>query len=135
MSKGYIGIHGLKLSCIIGCNKHERIQHQILLIDVKFVYDFTECVKSDHLYSTVDYEAVANFISKTAHSGKFHVIEALATTIACEILKKFAKIKECYIKITKPSAIENAEACFVEYTHTRTNAMKKSKQKPKVKRK
>jgi 7,8-dihydroneopterin aldolase/epimerase/oxygenase len=133
--KGYIGIHGLKVNCIIGCNKHERIHHQTLLIDVKFECDFTHSAKSDSLYSTVDYEQVADFITKTAHAGKFHVIEAFAIAVATDIMKKFLTIKECHIKVVKPGAIDMADSCFVEYTHVREKSVKKAATKAKPKRK
>ena len=60
--------------------------------DVDIYTDFTEAAKEDTLEKTIDYHKVYSFLYHLALEQKYYLIEALATKVADELLKKFEKI-------------------------------------------
>ena len=69
--------------------------------DVDIYTDFTEAAEKDSLSKTIDYHQVYSFMYHLALEQKYYLIEALATKIADEMLKKFERINKIVVKIRK----------------------------------
>jgi 7,8-dihydroneopterin aldolase/epimerase/oxygenase len=69
--------------------------------DIDIYTDFSEAAANDDLTKTIDYEKVYKFVYQLALERKYYLIEALASNIADELLKKFSRIDKIGIKITK----------------------------------
>ena len=116
MKNGIIGIEGLGIQCVIGCDEEERRAPQTVLVDIRLEYDFSH-VTADDLHKTVDYIEVAHVAEETAKK-KFYLIESLAMAITSAIMKKFPHVASAYIKIVKPHYVQ-VKGYFVEYTQKR----------------
>ncbi len=69
--------------------------------DVDIYTDFSEAAKKDSLKQTIDYQKVYEFMYKLALEKKYYLIEALATTIADELLKNFSHIEKVAVRVRK----------------------------------
>jgi dihydroneopterin aldolase len=71
-------------------------------VDIEIASDLSAARESDSLKRTVDYEAVYSFIHTTVTSKKYHLLEALANTIAMGLLKEFSTIQSVKVTVRKP---------------------------------
>ena len=69
--------------------------------DVEIYTNFSEAAKRDSLKQTIDYQKVYSFKYKLALEKKYYLIEALATNIADELLKKFGQIEKVVVRVRK----------------------------------
>ncbi len=70
--------------------------------DVDMYCDLSAAMESDSLKKTVDYEKVYAFIQKVVLEKKYHLIEALANTIARGLLREFYNIEKIVVRVRKP---------------------------------
>jgi len=70
-----------------------------------FLYDVTLAVGergvSDRLEDAVDYDAVARCVAEIGEGGPFHLLEALAASVADELVKRF-EADRAVVCVTKP---------------------------------
>lgn len=69
--------------------------------DVDIYTDFSEAAKKDSLKQAIDYNAVYKFLYKMALEQKYYLIEALASRIADELLRNFARIQKVNVRVRK----------------------------------
>src|SRR4030065_519857 len=69
--------------------------------DVDIYTDFSEAAKKDSLKQTIDYDKVYKFMYQLALEQKYYLIEALATKIADELLKRFTQINKVAVRVRK----------------------------------
>ena len=69
--------------------------------DVDIYTNFSDAAKKDSLKQTVDYQKVYSFMYKLALEKKYYLIEALATNIADELMKKFVQIEKVAVRVRK----------------------------------
>ena len=69
--------------------------------DVDIYTNFSEAAKKDSLKQTIDYQKVYSFMYKLALEKKYYLIEALATNIADELIKKFPQIEKVAVRVRK----------------------------------
>jgi dihydroneopterin aldolase len=69
--------------------------------DVDIYTDFSEAAKKDSLKQTINYQKVYSFMYKLALEKKYYLIEALATNIADELMKKFVQIDKIAVRVRK----------------------------------
>jgi 7,8-dihydroneopterin aldolase/epimerase/oxygenase len=69
--------------------------------DVDIYTNFSEAAKKDSLKQTIDYQKVYSFMYKLALEKKYYLIEALATNIADELMKKFVQIGKVAVRVRK----------------------------------
>ena len=69
--------------------------------DVDIYTNFSEAAKKDSLKQTIDYQKVYSFMYKLALEKKYYLIEALATNIADELIKKFYQIEKVAVRVRK----------------------------------
>lgn len=84
-----------------GVLPEERILGQRFVIDVDLQVDLLPPGRSDHLEETVDYGEIIAAIRGKVATGRFHLIEALAETLATEI-KKHEKVQQVRVQVCKP---------------------------------
>ncbi len=89
--------------------------------DVDIYTDFSDAAANDDLSKTINYDEVYKFINKIVHEKKYYLIEALATVIADEILKKFDGIEKLIVKVRKRSVPVGGVIDFVEAVVEKSN--------------
>lgn len=66
--------------------------------------DLSEAGRSDDVARTVSYADLAAIVVEHATQRRFDLIEALAETIAAEILRRFERVRSVAVRVDKPSA-------------------------------
>lgn len=69
--------------------------------DVDIYTDFSKAAQEDSLKDTIDYHEVYSFMYQLALEQKYYLIEALATKIADEVLKRFKSINKIAVRVRK----------------------------------
>ena len=115
-----LSIEGLKVDTIIGVYQWEREVKQSVIIDLVLEIKSTSSGFEDSIEFAVDYVAVSDMVSNLVQSSSFLLIESLAEAIAGKLLKEFA-IRSIRIKLSKPSAIQNAANVGITIERSRDN--------------
>ncbi len=71
-------------------------------IDLELHADLSAAMEHDSLKQTINYEAVYTLVQKIVTAKKYHLIEALANTIAQGILQAFVAAQTVIVKVRKP---------------------------------
>jgi dihydroneopterin aldolase len=82
-----------------GVHEHEKRDGQDFLFDVDLAVG--ERGASDRLEDTVDYSALARAVKELSDARSYDLLEALATAIADELLRRFGA-ERVLVRITKP---------------------------------
>ena len=72
-------------------------------VDLELFLDVSKAGRSDSLEDTIDYESIYNIVFGIIKNTKFYLVEALAESIAKEILTSF-KIESLIVRVRKPHA-------------------------------
>jgi len=115
-----LSIEGLKVDTIIGVYQWEREVKQSVIIDLMLEIKSTRSGFEDSIEFAVDYVAVSDMVANLAQSSSFLLIESLAEAIAGKLLKEFA-IRSIRLKLSKPSAIQNAANVGITIERSRDN--------------
>lgn len=99
-----ISLLDIRLQVLLGVSDEERSQAQEVLLDVEMDFDTSHAGASDQLADTVDYSAVHQTIVRAATRQPYHLIEALAETIAAEVLREF-HFPRVRLLLKKPGAL------------------------------
>ena len=103
-SKHYIRLHNAVFYGYHGNHHEERYLGGKFHVDAELETDFTAAAEHDKLGETVNYEEVYNLINETLTQKKFHLIEAIAKSIADHILETVPMVKSVRIRVRKPGA-------------------------------
>lgn len=95
-----IEIYGLEVYGYHGVLPHERETGQPFLYDITLVAHDAG-VRSDKLHDTIDYTEVAACIREVSSSRRYNLIEALAATIADDLLARF-DVSRVRVRVRKP---------------------------------
>jgi len=95
-----IELRGLRLHGRHGVYPHEKEQGQDFLFDVQL--DVGERGLSDRLEDAVDYSEVASAVQEVSDARSYDLLEALATAVADELLRRFGA-ERVVVRITKPA--------------------------------
>jgi dihydroneopterin aldolase len=87
-----------------GVRDHERVVPQVFEVDVELALDLGPAGASDDLDRTVDYSRVDALVRELVEGRSFLLIEALAETIATEILAGFP-VEEVVVRVRKPAVV------------------------------
>ncbi|KAL8646086.1 MAG: hypothetical protein Q9210_006330 [Variospora velana] len=107
-------IKGLKLACIIGVNKHERLEKQSVNVDLRIPainpknFDAKEG-------SSENWRTLVKRVCEVVEYSSFETLEALAARIAKTALDSFP-VDEITVSVEKPSALTFVEGAGVEIT-------------------
>lgn len=87
-----------------GVYEEEAQLGQRFYFDIDCGLDLRPAGKSDHEGDTVRYDHIAKRIEIIVTQRRFKLIEALAETVAQDLLTHFDRIKEVTLKVRKPEA-------------------------------
>jgi dihydroneopterin aldolase len=105
-------ISGLTASTTIGVYDHERDIRQDLIIDLELGCDTRKAGVSDSFEDALDYDAISRRTRAFVEQTSYYLIEAVAEQLSQILLDEFP-IMQMKIKITKPGAVEIADAVGV----------------------
>jgi dihydroneopterin aldolase len=94
-----VELRGLRVFGRHGVHAHEKEEGQDFLFDVDL--DVGERGSSDRLEDAVDYSAVARAVQELSDARSYDLLEALATEIADELLRRFGA-ERVRIRVAKP---------------------------------
>lgn len=111
--EGTVIIEDFKIHCVIGAHPHERGQPQELLVDIEMRCNFSECVQTDSIADTVDYEKVCTLCQDLAQNRRYHLIETFAYEALHAILDTFSLLW-VKIRVKKKQALPLANFAIIE---------------------
>jgi dihydroneopterin aldolase len=94
-----VELRGLRVFGRHGVHAHERENGQDFLFDVDL--EVGDRGTSDRLDDAVDYSAVARTVQEISDAHAYDLLEALATAIAAELVRRFAPDR-VRVRVTKP---------------------------------
>jgi dihydroneopterin aldolase len=95
-----VELHGLRVFGRHGVHAREKEQGQDFLFDVELRVG--ERGTSDRLEDAVDYRAVALAVQEVSVARSYDLLEALATAIADELLRRFGA-EAAVVRVAKPA--------------------------------
>ena len=95
-----VELRGLRIFGRHGVHAEEKANGQDFLFDVDLVVG--ESGMSDRLEDAVDYRAVASTVKELSDARTYDLLEALATAIADELLRRFGA-ERAVVRVTKPA--------------------------------
>jgi dihydroneopterin aldolase len=94
-----VALAGLRLFGRHGVYPEERERGQDFLFDVEL--EVGERGASDRLEDAVDYSEIARCIREISDASAYHLLEALATAVADELLRRFEP-ERVVVRVRKP---------------------------------
>lgn len=107
---GTIGVHNLRIDCIVGVYPQERHEPQPVYIDVEMDTPFP---RSEAIDDTVDYNHISGTLRELAERRRFFLLETFAQEGAAELLLQFPAARRVRLEIRKPGAIAAATDAYV----------------------
>jgi dihydroneopterin aldolase len=95
-----VELRGLRLFGRHGVHAHEKENGQDFLFDVDLAVG--ERGVSDRLEDAVDYREVARAVQEVSDARSYDLLEALATAVADELLRRFAA-ERVLVRVVKPA--------------------------------
>lgn len=75
---------------------------QQFYVDLELFLDLSLAGKSDQLGDTINYAEIHNRVKNKVEKGRFQLIEALAESIASDLLDTYTKINALTVRVVKP---------------------------------
>ncbi len=105
---GTVLIRDLEIRCIVGVLPRERIEPQILRLDVELDLDLAPAAAAEAVEHTVDYAAVAAWLAERALSRAYRLVETLAVESCRDLLARHPSLTRAAITVKKPAAVPAA---------------------------
>ncbi|WP_047986238.1 dihydroneopterin aldolase [Ornithinibacillus californiensis] len=90
----FYGFHGLL--------PEEKKLGQRFQVDLELYLNTAKAGKSDHMHDSIDYSQAYNHVKKIVEGKSLNLIEAVAETVATDLLSSFSLLEACKVKIIKP---------------------------------
>ena len=113
-----IFIRDLAIRCIVGIDEQERREKQDVLVHITMHVDLRRAGRTDALEDTIDYRALKKRILERAGQSQFHLVEALAQSIADEC-RRDQRVERVEVAVEKPGALRYARTVGVEIVRSR----------------
>jgi D-erythro-7,8-dihydroneopterin triphosphate epimerase len=113
-----IVIRDLRLRCILGIEPRERLNKQEVVVQITLDVNLARAGRTDRIADTVDYKALKKEILRMADGSRFHLIEALAQSIADLCLSR-ERVARAQVTVEKPGALRFARTVGVRIMRTR----------------
>jgi len=113
-----IFIRDLEIRCVVGIDEHERQEKQDVLVQITMHLDLRTAGRTDALEDTIDYRALKKRVLHLAEESRFHLVEALAQSIADECLRD-ERVESVEVAVEKPGALRFARTVGVEIARSR----------------
>jgi len=95
-------LEGMRFYAYHGVNPEERVLGQRFTVDVALAVDLSWAGQSDDLVDTVSYSAVYKRVRRIVEGEPRNLIEAVAESIAAEILAEFPPAERVSVTVRKP---------------------------------
>jgi dihydroneopterin aldolase len=95
-----VELRGLRLFGRHGVHEHEKRDGQDFVFDVEL--DVGDRGSHDHLEDAVDYRDVALAVQAVSDARSYNLLEALATDVADELLRRFGA-ERVVVRVEKPA--------------------------------
>jgi D-erythro-7,8-dihydroneopterin triphosphate epimerase len=105
-------IRDLQFRCIVGIDPEERRDKQDITAQITLDADLRKACRTDAIEDTVDYKTLKKEILHMAEDSQFHLIEALAESIASICLSR-DRVARVEVIIEKPGALRFARTVAV----------------------
>jgi len=100
---GIIRLKNMQFYGFHGVNKSEKDLGGRFEVDVELHLSLESSCISDNLKDTIDYESIYKIVDSCVQRDKFYLIEALANSIAKDILNNH-QIESLLVRVRKPNA-------------------------------
>jgi dihydroneopterin aldolase len=97
-------LEGMRFYAYHGVNPEERALGQRFTVDTVLAVDLRRPGQSDDLVDTVSYSAVYKLVRRIVEGEPRNLIEAVAESIAGEILTSFPSVQRVSVTVRKPEA-------------------------------
>jgi dihydroneopterin aldolase len=97
-------LEGMRFYAYHGVNQEEQALGQRFTVDVVLAVDLRRAGRSDELANTVSYSAVYKLVRRIVEGEPRNLIEAVAESIASEILVRFQAVGQVTVTVRKPEA-------------------------------
>jgi D-erythro-7,8-dihydroneopterin triphosphate epimerase len=102
-----INIVDLRIRALIGTNSWERTNKQELILNITLEYDAVKASRSDNLKDAMDYQKIANAVTKTVENSRCLLLEKLASKVM-DTIKRTKGLQKASLRIDKPQALADA---------------------------
>ena len=102
LARDRISLRNMAFFAYHGVAPTEKLQGQRFFVDADLFLDLSRAGAHDDIHSTVDYEGVFGVVKDHVEGKRFHIIEALADTVARSLLAEFP-VESVTIRVRKPS--------------------------------
>jgi dihydroneopterin aldolase len=102
LARDRISLRNMAFFAYHGVAPTEKLQGQRFFVDADLFLDLSRAGTHDDIHSTVDYEGVFGVVKDHVEGKRFHIIEALADTVARSLLAEFP-VESVTIRVRKPS--------------------------------
>lgn len=96
-----IELHGIELHAFHGVLEHERREGQRFLVDVELDLSDTTAAGTDRIEDALDYRDVVATVVEVSDGRAYHLLEALAATLADTLVERFA-VAAARVRVRKP---------------------------------
>lgn len=99
-----IKLQGMSFFGHHGLFEAETSLGQLFKVDLVLYTDVSAAGQSDHMQDSIHYGEVYSLVKSIVEGEPFKLLEALAETLAKEILDNFDKVEEVRVRVNKPQA-------------------------------
>ncbi len=109
-----IRIKNLSLRTFIGFNPEEKVNKQIVLVNMKMEVDVpSRALETDEPEGIYDYKKITKQVIALVEEGRFNLLEALTKKIL-DLVMSDPMVKKATVQVDKPGALRFAESVSVE---------------------
>jgi FolB domain-containing protein len=101
-----VTINNLKVKTRIGIEPRERKGAQEVVLDIFFEYDERQAARTDDIKHAVDYQAMAERITKLLKRSRFDLLEKMASEVL-KLVMADKRVKAASVTVTKARAIRH----------------------------
>ena len=109
-----IRINDLRLRALIGTHPWERKNKQDLILNLAICYNDSKGSKSYSLKDALDYEALADRVSRAVEHSRYYLLEKLAAKALDVVVTADPRVTGAWVRIDKPHAIGEARSVSFE---------------------
>lgn len=107
----HLVLHGLRFFGHHGVSAAERHAGGVFRVDLDIEADIARAWESDEVADTVNYVDIYDVVRKIVEDGEFHLLEAMASSIA-EALLKLPRVERVHLRVTKPPKLPGQTTGF-----------------------
>jgi dihydroneopterin aldolase len=111
--QGLVKIIDYKIHCVIGSHAYEREEDQEISIDIEMRLNCAECVLTDSIVDTINYNEVVKVCSDLAKSRRYHLLETFCYETVHALMAAFTPFW-VNVRVKKKRAIPLAREVIVE---------------------